>query len=306
MIVEFFEKLYYNPKRSYYIVSILLLPFSLLYGSVGLIKSLFSKPKDFGIKIISIGNLIVGGSGKTPFAIELIEHFSKKYKDINIYYISRGYGRASKGLVWVKRDNKILSDVLNSGDEALLVAKESRASVIASEDREAAIKLAKESGANLIILDDAFSKLKIKKFDILLEPLNLPNRFVLPSGPFREFSFAKKRASLVLKEGIDFKRVVSYKNLTPKMLLVTSIANPARLKAYLPKGVVAKYTLKDHSFFNKEKILEKMREYGALSILVTKKDMVKLEEFNLPLSIIELKLDIDSKKIKQIEEYYES
>ena len=302
-MIEFFERLYYNPKWYHYIVAILFLPLSFIYGFVGLVKSIYIKPKNYGIKIISIGNLIVGGSGKTPFAIEIINYFEKK--SINIFYISRGYGRYSKGLIWVKKDKFILSNVKESGDEAMLVAQNTNANIIVSKNRVEAIKLAKINGADLIILDDAFGKMNIEKFDILLEPKELPNKFVLPSGPFREFAFAKKRANLILKEEVDFKRVVNFTNLKDKMLLVTAIANPKRIEFYLPQGVVGRLILKDHAFFNKKEIIQKMREFNVKSILTTQKDMVKLDKFNLPISVINLKLDIKKSVIKKIEEYYE-
>ena len=304
-MIDFFEELYYNPKWYHYIVALLLLPISIIYGLIGLLKATFIKSKDLNIKIISIGNLTVGGSGKTPFAIELINHFNKKY-DIKICYISRGYRRDSKGLVWVKKDGSILVDVSVSGDEAMLVAKECSCDVIVSEDRLEAISLAKKNGANLVILDDAFSKVGIKKFDILLEPKELPNRLTLPSGPFREFGIAKRRANLIVKEGRDFKREVEFINLSDRMLLVTAIANATRLDDYLPKGVVGKYILNDHAFFNKDKIIEKMKGVKAKTILVTQKDMVKLEHFNLKVSLMKLRLDIKSDVIKKVEEYYES
>jgi len=301
-MTKFFEKLIFAPTRADFIVAILLLPLSFIYGGVGLLKSLFFKPKDYGIKIISIGNLLIGGSGKTPFAITLINYLnSKNYK--NIYYISRGYGRESRGLVEVKKDGTILCNSKISGDEAMLVANECNCGVIVSEDRVNAIKLAKKEGAKVIILDDAFSKVDIKKFDILLEPSLVPNRFVLPSGPFREFSFAKKRANLILKEERDFKRIVEFENLSDKMLLVTAIANPKRLDKFLPKGVLAKYYLKDHAYFDEVEILEKMQEVGAKSILVTQKDLVKMEDFKLPISIIKLKLDINTKALESIENF---
>jgi tetraacyldisaccharide 4'-kinase len=303
-MINFFEKLYYNPKWYYYIVSILLLPFSIIYGVVGLVKYLFIKPKDYGIKIISIGNLVVGGSGKTPVAISLIEYLQNRY-NIKITYISRGYGRDSKGLVVVKKDSKILCNVKSSGDEAMLVANSCKCDVIVSENREKAIELAKKNGTNLIILDDAFSKVGIKKFDILLEPKEVPNRFVIPSGPLREFDFAKNRANLLLKEDIDFKREVTFDNLSSKMLLVTAIANPARLEPFLPKDIVGEYILKDHSYFNKEKIIQKMQEFNAKTILVTQKDMVKLQDFNLPISLMKLNIVLSKNAIKIIEEYYE-
>ena len=299
-MIEFFERVYYNPKWYHYIISIMLLPLSLIYALVGLFKLFFSKPKDYGIKIISIGNITVGGSGKTPFAIELIKYF----KELKVCYISRGYGRVSKGLLWVKKEGKILQNVEQSGDEAMLVANSTNADVIVSKDRAKAIELAKGNGADLIILDDAFSKVNIKKFDILLEAKELKNRFVLPSGPLREFYFSRSRADLILKEEIDFKRVVEFENLSDKMLLVTAIANPNRLEPYLPKGVVAKLILKDHSFFKKEQIIQKMQEIGVKTILTTQKDMVKLEEFNLPITLMKLRLNIEDKVFKEIDRYY--
>jgi len=302
-MIEFFEKLYYNPNRYSLIVAYLLLPLSLIYGLVGLIKSIFIKPKDYNIAIISVGNISVGGSGKTPFAIELIKHFSKM--GLSVAYISRGYGRASRGLVWVKDRSGILVDVQSSGDEAMLVAKSCNSLVLVSEDRDRAIVDAKDMGADLIILDDAFSKVAIKKFDILLEPKSLPNRFVLPAGPLREFYFSKSRADMVVVEESEFKRVVEFENLTNRMLLVTAIANPARLEPFLPSGVIDKFILNDHAYFNRDIIIEKMVSINAKSILVTQKDLVKLDKFNIPISIMKLRLNIEKDIFKRLEEYYE-
>ena len=61
--------------------------------------------KDFGIPIVSVGNLIVGGSGKTPFVITLASRFK------NVTIISRGYGRKSQGLVEVSQNGEVLVDV---------------------------------------------------------------------------------------------------------------------------------------------------------------------------------------------------
>jgi len=300
-MISYFERLYFNPKGLDWIVIALLSPLSFIYGATIYFKNLFITPKDYGIKIISIGNITVGGSGKTPFAIELINYLSNK--DLNIYYISRGYGRASKGLIEVKKDNKILVDVKKSGDEAMLVAKESLCSVIVSENREDAIKKAKENGANLIILDDAFSKKHIKKFDILLEPNNIKNRLPFPAGGLREFYFQRKNANLILKEDIDFKREVECIDCKGDLLLVTAISNPKRLDPFLPKNIVAKLYYKDHAYFNKDEILKKAEAYNANKIVTTQKDLVKLENFKLPIAILKLKLQINKKYLKTIEDY---
>ena len=301
-MIKFFEKLFFNPKGLDWIFILALLPLSLTYGTVVFLKNSFSKPKDYGIKIISIGNITVGGSGKTPFAISLINYLNDK-RALKICYISRGYGRASSGLVEVKRDNKILCNAKESGDEAMLVAKECKSDVIVSEDRAKAITLAKERGSNLIILDDAFSKKSIKKFDILLEPKEIKNYFPLPAGAFREFYFAKSRANLILKEDIDFKREVECIECKDRLLLVTAISNPARLDRYLPPNIVGKFYLKDHAYFKKDKILAKMREYNANRLLVTQKDYVKLENFKLPIALLKLKLQIKNEHLKKIEDY---
>ena len=139
----------------------MLLPVSLLYGSLMWLRRVLAKPKDYGIPIVSIGNLIVGGSGKTPFVIEL----ANRYEDVAI--ISRGYGRESSGLVVVSQYGKIECDVKTSGDEAMLMAQSTQATVIVSENRAIAIKQAKDMKAKLIILDDGFNKVDIKKYDIL-------------------------------------------------------------------------------------------------------------------------------------------
>ena len=302
-MINYFERLFFAPKGFDYIVIVLLLPISLVYGAISWALKLFKIPKSYGIKIISIGNITVGGSGKTPFAIALIKHLESKGFE-NIYYISRGFGRQSRGIVEVKLDGKVICGVEKSGDEAMLVAKEcSSCNVIVSEDRKEAIELVKSKGAKLIVLDDAFSKIDIKKFDILLEPKSLVNKFVLPAGPFREFSFAKSRANMVLKEGIAFSREVSFENLNSRMLLVTSIANPKRLDKFLPSGVVGKYYIKDHAYFEKDKLLKEIKKHNAQTILVTQKDFVKLEQFKLPISIIKLKLVINFKALKEIEDY---
>jgi tetraacyldisaccharide 4'-kinase len=262
-----------------------------------LLRRLIIKRERFVVPIISVGNLIVGGSGKTPFVIAL----ASRYPSATI--ISRGYGRKSKGLLEVKRDNRILTTVEGSGDEAMLMAQLLPNNIIVSEDRKEAIDLAISSGARLIILDDGFNRVGIEKFEIILEPSHIPNKMLFPAGPFREFAIAKREANLILKEDFDFKRIVTFSNLRDKMLLVTAISNPKRLNRYLPKGVIAKRILPDHSYFNEQEIADLLIDSGADTLLVTQKDAIKLIEFMLPLSIMQLRLEISNSVYEEIDSY---
>ena len=295
---SFFEKLFLAPKLYHYFFIFLLSPFSLLYGIVMLIRRLTADREVFSLPIISVGNLIAGGSGKTPFVIAL----ASRYPGTMI--ISRGYGRQSSGLIVVSRDGEILTNVRESGDEAMLMARSlPECSVIVSEDRKLAIRKAIQEGAEQIILDDGFSRVDIDKFEILLEPARIVNSLPFPAGPFREFSFCSKYADLVLKEERDFRRKVTLSNPGKRMLLVTAIANPQRLDPYLPKEVIDKYYLHDHAYFDEKELLERFKANDADSLLVTEKDEVKISGFKLPLSIMRLKLEIDSTIFNKIDEY---
>ncbi len=294
----FFEMMFFVPKWYHYPLILLLFPLSLIYGTIMSLRRVVISPKDFGIPIISVGNLIVGGSGKTPFTIAL----ATRLEDAVI--ISRGYGRKSKGLVEVSSEGKILVDVTQSGDEPMLMAQSlPHASVIVSEDRALAIELAKERGAKCIILDDGFNRVGIKKFDIVLEPEQIKNYLPFPAGAFREFWFNKMYADIVAKEGKTFHRKVVFENLQPRMILVTAISNPNRLDAYLPEGVVHKVYLDDHAYFEEEKLKMLLSDYEAQSLLVTEKDAVKMQDFKLPISEMKLKLEIQETIFTQVDEY---
>ena len=294
----FFEEMFFAPKWYHYPLILLLSPLSIVYGIIMSVRRMVTSQKNFGIPIISVGNLIVGGSGKTPFVIALAARLE------GVVIISRGYGRQSKGLVEVSSEGKVLVDVTESGDEPMLLAQSlPGASVIVGEDRELAIGLAKEKGAKCIILDDGFNRVEIEKFEIVLEPEQIKNYLPFPAGAFREFWFNKKYADIVAKEGEAFHRQVDLENLKPKMVLVTAISNPNRLDAYLPEGVVHKVYLEDHAYFEEEKLKMLLSDYEAQSLLVTEKDAVKMEDFKLPVSEMKLKLEIKETIFTQVDEY---
>lgn len=294
----FFEEMFFGPKWYHYPLILLLSPLSIIYGIIMSIRRMVTSPKNFGIPIISVGNLIVGGSGKTPFVIALAARLE------GVVIISRGYGRKSKGLIEVSSEGRILVDVTQSGDEPMLMAQSlPGASVIVSEDRELAIALAKEKGAKCIILDDGFNRVEIEKFEIVLEPEQIKNYLPFPAGAFREFWFNTKYADIVAKEGEAFHRQVHFENLKHKMILVTAISNPNRLDIYLPDGVVHKVYLEDHAYFEEEKLKILLSDHEAQSLLVTEKDAVKMQDFKLPISEMKLKLEIKETIFTQVDEY---
>lgn len=254
-----------------------------------------SVPKSFGIPVVSIGNLTVGGSGKTPVVIELAKHFAKPA------IVLRGYGRKSRGMVVVKDKSTILCDVIKSGDEAMLYAQSlANATVIVSEIRERGIAEAKAMGCEVVLLDDGYGKHSIDKLDLLID-VETPNRFCLPSGAYRERLWKNKSVLMVI-EGRSFTRSVNVQNPTSNMVLVTGIARPERLDPYLPI-VSEKVYFEDHHFFNQWELEAIVERTGATSLLVTSKDFVKMSSFNLKLSILELSIELDEVLIKTVKEY---
>ena len=190
------ERNLYDPSPAWLALGVILAPLSLLYTLIVCLKRLFAKPQKFKIPIISIGNLTLGGSGKTPLVRALFKEFSEEFKTC---IILRGYGRKSRGLLEVALGGRVLCDVRQSGDEAMEYALFLRgANVIVSEDRAAGILRAQTLGFELVILDDGFSKFNISKFDILLRPQSPPKLpFCLPFAAYRYPPFFYKFADFI-------------------------------------------------------------------------------------------------------------
>lgn len=290
------ENYFQNPSFLAHLISIILLPITLIYCVVVAFKRSGANPRDFGIKVISIGNLIAGGSGKTPLAIAL----AKKYANPAI--ILRGYGRISKGLFVVSKNGEILENISTSGDEAMLLAKSlPNATVIVCEDRKMGILKAKEIGCEIVFLDDGFSKHDIKKFNILIRPKNEPqNIFCIPSGPYREPKFLYSLADLVLEDGVDFQRVVTFKqngailvDLPQNLVVITAISKPSRLQEFLPQNSIIE-SFADHHIFLDDEIEKIFQTYPNYSFATTAKDMVKLEKYSDKFILLDLELQLQN------------
>lgn len=184
------------------LIKILLAPFSLLYGiGVGL-RNLFYrhgllKSVEFDLPTISVGNLSVGGAGKTPH----IEYLIRLLKDyINVATLSRGYKRKTKGFLFVHPRNK----ATEVGDEPLQFRRKFRDILVAvSESRTFAIPmiLQKQPLTQTVLLDDAFQHLAVKPgLNILLTEYSHPftRDYLLPSGRLREWRVAYHRANIIV------------------------------------------------------------------------------------------------------------
>jgi len=282
-LYNFFEEMIFYPKWYHYPFVFLLLPFSFIYFFIIFIK-FPRKYEDLGIPIISIGNIIVGGSGKTPFTKSLVNYLKNK----KVAVVLRGYKRKSKGLVVVKDFKNILVDVEISGDEAMEIAISTNAAVIVSEDRKKGILKAKEIGAEVVILDDGFDK-PFKKLNIVIDK-KIKNPFLLPAGGYRYPRTFLKYADIVIN---DLKREVKAPNGD---ILISAISNPKRL---------LKYWNKEYKFFpdHYDYKWEDLKEFQEKIIVTTMKDYVKLKKFPLNLKIIDLNVKIPQNVLNQIDEY---
>ncbi len=181
---------------------VLLLPVSLLYGVIIYVRNLLFdknilKSSAFNIPVISVGNLSMGGTGKTPQMEYLIRLLQGKYK---IATLSRGYGRKSKGFLLASES----STAKEIGDEPKqLKQKFTNIEVAVDENRTSGIQtlLKQFPSTKAILLDDAFQHRKVKAgLSILLTDYTQPyfDDWVVPSGTLREFKGGAKRADIII------------------------------------------------------------------------------------------------------------
>jgi tetraacyldisaccharide 4'-kinase len=185
-----------------WVFAIVMSPLSLLYGiGISLRNMLYDaeiiKPSRFSIPVISVGNLAIGGAGKTPH-IEYLVKLLSPYISVSI--LSRGYGRKSVGFRFVSPHDTSET----SGDEPLMYARKFDDVVVAvGENRALAIPqiLQKHPATNLVLLDDAYQHLSVTPYINLLltqyESL-FTDDFLMPSGRLREWRSAYKRASAII------------------------------------------------------------------------------------------------------------
>ncbi len=291
--------------------SIILLPFTLLYMVLIKIRKSFSIQKKFKIPLICVGNIYIGGTGKTPLAIKIkneLENF-KKTVVVRKYY-------------------------KNHKDEHRLI-KEKTNSLILNSSRSAAIKEAEKNNYDAVILDDGFQDYSIKKdLNILCFNSNqlIGNGLLFPSGPLREGMSSIRDAKIIIINGKTNKEFekkifeisnntnIYYSKYLPlntsqfkgkKILAIAGIGNPDNFFETLKENhldIQKTISFPDHYEFKKEeleKIIEEARQ-NNWEIVTTEKDYYRINILvfkNIKYLEIELKILDKEKLISQILRY---
>ncbi len=245
--------------------------------------------------VISVGNLAVGGSGKTPFVIALGELLQAR--SIRFDVLSRGYGRKTRGVLIVDPEGK----AADFGDEPLLIARRLGVPVIVGESRYEAGQVAERKfQSQLHILDDGFQHRSLaRNFDIVLTTERDFDDRLLPSGRLREPLSSLRRAdAVVLPAGLAadhpalsqkpiwrIKRDQVLPNLPPALfspILFCGIARPEQFFAQVRAAGVtpaAEIEFRDHHAYDGNDITQLLAmrsKLGAGGFLTTEKDAVNL------------------------------
>jgi tetraacyldisaccharide 4'-kinase len=264
--------------------------------------------------VVSVGNLVVGGSGKTPVVAALARLLLASGQRPAV--LSRGYARrrSADGVIVVSDGTRVLESAERSGDEPLMLARQlPGVPVLVSPDRFLAGRLAERRlGATVLLLDDGFQHIRLQRtVDLLLvDPADLHEQ-VLPSGRLREPLEAASSADAVLVTGdADAAAEVARLLGVPRSFMVTrqfaplrslrgpgavqtagrtvvavsGIARPARFHAALRDGgwtIAREMAFPDHHWFTPRdlaRVSAAAHATGADLVVTTEKDAVRLED----------------------------
>ncbi len=293
-------------------------PLSTIFGAVvqtrntlydrGILKS-----RRLRAPAISIGNISVGGSGKTPFVIMLGELL--KARGIHFDVLSRGYGRRTRGAARVQANGS----PAEFGDEPLLIAQRLGVPVIVGESRFEAGELGERTSVpQLHILDDGFQHRALHRdFDIVLLTADDANGKLLPTGHLREPLSSLQRADAVVLTGNAeaelsplrdkfvwrLHRGVTMREVPPRPLVFCGIARPQYFISQLeelgikPSGTVF---FRDHHPYNAkdvQRILQAAERHKSAGFITTEKDAVNLGGVRnalQPLSVAQVTMELEN------------
>lgn len=284
-----------------------LLPASWAY-SIALALKPEPKPTGVeGLQVVSVGNLIVGGAGKTPVVIYLADWALRAGQRVAI--LSRGYGRASTAAVHWSSETPRLPDVTQVGDEPRLIARRLPAvELFIDADRLTAARAAKAAGCTVAILDDGYQHQQLARDVNLLIDAGIGNGRLLPAGPLREPLSAAARADVLwardgardLAASPAATRVSATHEVTTalapdgteqpiwklknrRVIAFAALARPSRfLKDLADAGanVLESHLFSDHAAFTPADIrrLEQAAERNDALLVTTEKDRERLPE----------------------------
>jgi tetraacyldisaccharide 4'-kinase len=279
--------------------------------------------------VLSVGNMSVGGTGKTPLVQQIAEWLLERGERPAI--LSRGYKRQRTvdGVVVVSDGRGACADLAISGDEPLMLARAlPQAIVCVAEDRYTAGVLAEQKlGATVHVLDDGFQHVQLaRSLDILVTmPGEITQGRVLPFGRLREAATAAARAHFVIVVGADVEAArreawelgisqfaAAQRAVAPSYaahlaapggqpaLAVAGIGNPEQFFAMLrAHGVPLAGTLafRDHHAYTPrdlDRIATAARDANAAAVLTTAKDLVRLEALApFPVPFIDVRMVLD-------------
>ncbi len=312
------------------IISYALWPLSLIYFVISFLVQFSKKTYKSTKPVICVGNLIAGGSGKTPTAIALgkILHELYPQQDFEFAYLSRGYMGEDVRFVDLRSGKHIAKNV---GDEPMLL-NEAAPTFVAKKRVFGMSQIEKISQIKAVILDDGMQDNSLHKDLVILVvdgKIGFGNQFMIPAGPMREsMNLGLKRADLVILVGeastalqkkLQGKQIVraeisviNLDNFAGKNLLAfTGLAYPNKFFSLLEKSnlnLVISKPFPDHYIYQEKDLVEliNLAKSRNLSLVTTKKDWVKFPakfQNQIPYLDVEMKFydqELLKQKIKKI------
>ncbi len=268
-------------------VNILLLPLSAIFYLSSLVRKAFYrinllKIHQFDVPVIIVGNITVGGSGKTPIVMALVEHFKAQGKKVGV--VSRGYGGTHlQGSLLV--DASTPADI--SGDEPALIAAQSNVLVMVNKNRAQAVQdLIDNHNVDIVISDDGLQHYGMGRAVEICVENGFGNGFFLPAGPLRESKNRLKSVDFVIQSVLKPVTFINLKTQKSQPLdyfkgrkcrAVAGIGQPNKFFTMLNDlGVdTIQHSFADHYLFIKQDLDFK----DTHPIIMTAKDCVKCNQF---------------------------